>query len=71
MPASIVNSRIKLHLLWKWFWDVTCHDSLYKAIFQGTLEGGQHRGRQRKCWMENTKEWTSLTMPDLLTQGLL
>ena len=27
-----------------------------KNILQGTLEGGRHRGRQRKCWMDNIKE---------------
>ena len=25
------------------------------------------RGRQKKCWMDNVKEWTSLPMPGLLT----
>ena len=30
-----------------------------KAILQDTLEGGRRRGRQRKCWMDNVKEWTS------------
>ena len=43
------------------------HDSLSKAILQGTLEGGQCRGWQRKCWMDNVKEWTSLHRPELLT----
>ena len=42
-----------------WFGHVTCHDSLSKTILQGTLEGGRP-GRQRKCWMDNVKEWTSL-----------
>ena len=32
-----------------------------------TLEGGRRRGRQRKCWMDNVKQWTSLPMPKLLT----
>ena len=30
------------------------------------------RGQQRKCWMDNIKEWTSLPTPELLTnKGLL
>ena len=37
-----------------------------KPSFRGTLEGGRRRGRQRKCWMDNIKEWTSLPMPKLL-----
>ena len=31
-----------------WFRPVTCHNSLFKTILQGTWEGGQHRGQQRK-----------------------
>ena len=42
-----------------WFGHVTSHDSLSKTFLQGTLESGRCRGRQRKCWMDNVKEWTS------------
>ena len=48
---------------------VTHHDSLSKTILQGTLEGGRRRGQQRKFWMDNNKEWTSLLMPELLTKA--
>ena len=34
--------------------------SLSKTIHQGILEGGWHCGQQRKCWMDNIKEWTFL-----------
>ena len=51
-----------------WFGHVPRHDSLSKTILRGTLEGGQRRGRQRKCWMDNIKEWTTLPMPKLLTR---
>ena len=44
-------------------------DSLSKTLLQDVLEGGQHRGRQRKCWMDNVKEWTNLPMPELLTMA--
>ena len=54
---------------WKlaWFGHVTRHDNFSKTILQGTLEVGRRRGRQRKCWMDNIKEWTSLPMSELLT----
>ena len=52
-----------------WFRHVTRCDSLSKTIDQGTLEGGQCRGQQRKCWMDHIKEWTSLPMPELLTRA--
>ena len=33
------------------------------------MEGGRRRGWQRKCRMGNSKEWTSLPMPELLTRA--
>ena len=45
------------------------HDSLSKTILQGISEGGRRRGPQRKCWMDNIKEWTFLPMPELLTRA--
>ena len=33
------------------------------------LGGARLRGRHRKCWMDNMKEWTSLPMPELLTMA--
>ena len=42
-----------------WFGHVTRHESLSKTILQGTVEGWRRRGRQRKCWMGDIKEWTS------------
>ena len=51
------------------FRHVTCHDSLSKTILQRTQKGGQCGGWQRKCWMDNSKEWTSLPMPELLTKA--
>ena len=56
---------------WKlvWFWHITRHESLSKTILQGTLESGRRRGRQRKCLMNNIKEWTTLPMPEPLTMA--
>ena len=42
-----------------------CH-SLSTTILHCILEGGRRRGRQRKCWMDNIKEWTALPTPELL-----
>ena len=54
---------------WKlaWFEQITSHNSLSKSILKGILEGGRCRGQQRKCWMNNIKEWTSLAMLELHT----
>ena len=42
----------------KWYGHVTRSSGL--AILQGTVQGGRWRGRQRKGWEDNIKEWTSL-----------
>ena len=49
-----------------WFGHVTRHNSLSKTIMQGTVAGGRKRGRQKKSWADNIKEWTAMTTPDLL-----
>lgn len=49
-----------------WYGHTTRHNCLAKTILQGTLEGGRRRGRQRKSWSDNIKDWTSLNTPELL-----
>ena len=75
---SKINSLVgpQEHLLatvkrWKLarFGHVTCHNNFSKIILQGPLEGQQYCSQQRKCWMDNIKEWTSLPMPELLTRA--
>ena len=61
-PLLAIVKRRKL----AWFGHTTRHDSLCKTVLQGTVDGGRRRGRQRKSWMCNIKEWTSLPMPELL-----
>ena len=51
----------------RWSGYVTRHESLSITILQGILEGWRRSGRQRKCWMDNTKERTSPPVPELLT----
>ena len=35
-----------------------------KTILQGTVRGTRRRGRQRKRWEDNIKEWTGLDFPE-------
>lgn len=49
-----------------WYGHVTRHTSLSNTILQGTVEGKRRRGRQRKCWMDNIKEWTECRFQTLL-----
>ena len=66
--GSTVLATVKKRKL-AWFGHVTRHDSLSKTILQGTLKGGRRHGRQRKCWMGNIKNWTSLSKPELFTRA--
>ena len=50
LPTTVKRRKLA------WFGHVTRHDILSKIILQGTLEGGQRRGRQRICWMDDIKE---------------
>ena len=67
-PQEPLLASVKRQKL-AWFAHVNCHGSLSQTILHGTLEGGQRYGRQRKCWMDNIKEWTSLPMPEMLTRA--
>ena len=51
-----------------WFGHVTRHDSLSKTILHGTVEGRRRLGLQRKCWLDNIKEGTSLPVPGPLAE---
>ena len=44
----------------KWYGHVTRSSGLAKTVLQGTVQGGRRRGRQRKRWEDNIKEWTGL-----------
>ena len=67
---DLVPLRTRKSLFWQLSRDGhvarASHDSLSKTILQDTLEGGRRRDWQRKCWMDNIKEWTFLPMPELL-----
>ena len=44
----------------QWYGHVTRSSGLAKTILQGTEKGGRRRGRQKKRWEDNTREWTGL-----------
>ena len=43
----------------RWFGHVSRSSGLAKTILQGTVKG-KKRGRQKKRWVENIKEWTGM-----------
>ena len=42
----------------RWFGHVSRSSGLAKTILQGTVKGKRKRGRQKKRWEDNIKEWT-------------
>ena len=44
----------------RWFGHVSRSSSLAKTILQGTVKGKRKRGRQKKRWEDNIKEWTGM-----------
>ena len=53
-PLLATVKRRKLSL----FGHTTRHNTIAKAILQGTLEGKRRWGCQRKNWLENIQQWT-------------
>ena len=49
-----------------WFGHLNRHETLSTTILQGTVEGSRRRGRQKKCWLDNIKEWTGKPIPTIL-----
>ena len=53
--CSLVKKR-KL----RWFGHVSRSSGLAKTILQGTVKGKRKRGRQKRRWEDNIKEWTGM-----------
>ena len=43
-----------------WFGHVSRSSGLAKTNLQGTVKGKRKRGRQKKRWEDNIKEWTGM-----------
>ncbi|GFS20303.1 endonuclease-reverse transcriptase [Elysia marginata] len=67
-PQEPLLATVKRRKL-AWFGHVTRHDSLSKTILQGTVEGKRRRGRQKKAWCDNIKEWTGMAMYELVSSA--
>ena len=52
----------------RWFGHVSRSSGLAKTILQGTVKGKRKRGRQKKRWEDNIKEWTGMDLPAQLGQ---
>ena len=54
--------------LWRMGWSSSVSVWVLFSTDGSQLALWQCHGRQRKCWMDNIKEWTYLPMPKLLTR---
>ena len=52
----------------RWFGHVSRSSGLAKTILQGTVKGKRKRGRQKKRWEDNIKEWTGMDLASSLGQ---
>ena len=57
-PHEDLLATVKRRKL-QWYGHVFYSSGLAKTISQGTVKGGR-KGRQRKRWEDNIKEWTGL-----------
>ena len=70
LPCTILLTRRLLSTVKRrklfWFRHVCRHDTLLKIILQDSVDGRRRRGRSRKSWKDNIKEWTGQSMSRLL-----
>ena len=50
-------SQIRTHKM-SYFSHIVRHDSLQKTVLKGRIDGRRGRGRPRRQWYKNIKEWT-------------
>ena len=51
----------------RWFGHISRSSGLAKTILQGTVKGKRKRGRQKKRWEDNIKEWTGIDLASSTT----
>ena len=50
----------------RWYGHISRSSGMAKTILQGTVKGARRRGRQKKRWEDNIKEWTGMGFGDSL-----
>ena len=48
----------------RWYGHISRSSGMAKTILQGTVKGARRRGRQKKRWEDNIKEWTGMGSGD-------
>ena len=50
----------------RWYGHISRFSGMLKTILQGTVKGARRRGRQKKRWEDNIKEWMGMRFGDSL-----
>ena len=50
----------------RWYGHISRSSGIAKTVLQGTVKGARRRGRQKKRWEDNIKEWTGMGFGDSL-----
>ena len=53
----------------KCYGHVIRHQGIQIAALTGKIEGRRSRGRQRKTWIDDVKEWSGLTTSEIGTRA--
>ena len=52
-----------------WYGHISRTSGLAKTCLQGTVQGGRRRGRQKRMWKDNIREWTGLKLNEALRKA--
>ena len=52
----------------KWFGHTSRHNSITKSILQGMVEASRKRGRPKRKYIDDVKEWTKMEIDDILLE---
>ena len=59
-------TKTKTHKL-SYFGHVTRHENIQKTILTGRIEGKRGRGRPRRQWGDDVKEWTGMQLSECMS----
>ena len=60
LPTMVKKRKLR------WYGHISRSSGMAKTILQGTVKGARKRGRQKKRWEDNIKEWTGMGFGDSL-----
>ena len=67
-PYKELLSTIKRRKM-KWYGHVTRASGLAETVLHGTVREGRRRGKQRKRWEDNIRDWTGLEVSDAVRRA--